>query len=200
MIQNLYLVREGADIASSLRRALENGAPVSPLHAKKNLSANTVTDEVVVVSLGKDWTKALQVVKDLRKDGLQFYAVFSSPTMLQETLAQLETPSKRVNGKEKLGARRSGAHQIEEPCLDELIEKKLSHFVSKICQSEGKNLYELLIQEVEKPLIKFALKETEGNQVQASQLLGMHRNTLRKKMKDLKIVSGKTPSPSFIRK
>ena len=39
-----------------------------------------------------------------------------------------------------------------------------------------------LIQAVERPLIQHALRETNGNQVQAAQLLGMNRNTLRKKI------------------
>ena len=40
---------------------------------------------------------------------------------------------------------------------------------------------------VERPLIELALKETKGNQLQASQLLGMNRNTLRKKIGEFKI-------------
>ncbi len=79
----------------------------------------------------------------------------------------------------------------EELPFSELLENRLAEFVHRVSASDGKNLYDLLIREVEKPLIKLALQETEGNQVKASQLLGMHRNTLRKKMKELKITSVK---------
>ena len=48
-------------------------------------------------------------------------------------------------------------------------------------------LYGLIIKEVEKPLIKRALGATEGNQLKASKLLGINRNTLRKKILELKI-------------
>jgi len=45
----------------------------------------------------------------------------------------------------------------------------------------------MIIQLVEKPLIKMILQETQGNQTKASALLGINRNTLRRKMKELDI-------------
>lgn len=46
-------------------------------------------------------------------------------------------------------------------------------------------LYQIVLQEVEKPLIEITLKAVEGNQKKASEILGINRNTLRKKMQDL---------------
>jgi len=43
------------------------------------------------------------------------------------------------------------------------------------------------MQRVEKPLITHVLRKTEGNQVRAASLLGINRNTLRKKIKELGI-------------
>ena len=40
---------------------------------------------------------------------------------------------------------------------------------------------------MERPLIKLVLKKTRANQVHAAQLLGINRNTLRKKIKELNI-------------
>lgn len=48
-------------------------------------------------------------------------------------------------------------------------------------------LYDLVIRCVEKPLIEIALNHTRGNQTRAAELLGLNRNTLRKKMQDLDI-------------
>jgi two-component system nitrogen regulation response regulator GlnG len=45
----------------------------------------------------------------------------------------------------------------------------------------------MLIKAVERPLIAHTLKETNGNQIQAAHLLGMNRNTLRKKITELRI-------------
>ena len=66
-------------------------------------------------------------------------------------------------------------------CLESYIESKLSEFVKGMKSSAGRNLHPMLISAVERPLITFALKETNGNQIQAAHLLGMNRNTLRKK-------------------
>ncbi len=43
-------------------------------------------------------------------------------------------------------------------------------------------LYEMVIHCVEKPLIETILQRVEGNQTQAAELLGINRNTLRKKI------------------
>ena len=52
---------------------------------------------------------------------------------------------------------------------------------------EAGDIYSMVIQRVEKPLITLVLKKTEGNQVRAANLLGINRNTLRKKIRELGI-------------
>ena len=46
-------------------------------------------------------------------------------------------------------------------------------------------VYDRVLQDVERPLISICLAATRGNQIRAAQLLGLNRNTLRKKIKDL---------------
>ena len=46
------------------------------------------------------------------------------------------------------------------------------------------NLHGLMVGLVEKPLLRAVMRETKGNQVRAAQLLGINRNTLRKKLKE----------------
>jgi two-component system nitrogen regulation response regulator GlnG len=48
-------------------------------------------------------------------------------------------------------------------------------------------LYDRILRDVESPLITAALAATRGNQIRAAELLGLNRNTLRKKIKDHKI-------------
>ena len=48
-------------------------------------------------------------------------------------------------------------------------------------------LYERVLREVETPLIELSLSATRGNQIKAAELLGLNRNTLRKKIRDLDI-------------
>ena len=54
-----------------------------------------------------------------------------------------------------------------------------------LCPSSG--LYDRVIQEVERPLLSATLKSVKGNQKKAAEILGMNRNTLRKKLADLHI-------------
>ena len=48
-------------------------------------------------------------------------------------------------------------------------------------------LYNRILREVERPLIMQTLQVTRGNQVKASEVLGLNRNTLRKKIRELGI-------------
>ena len=48
-------------------------------------------------------------------------------------------------------------------------------------------LYDRVLREIEKPLIQLSLSATRGNQLKAAQLLGLNRNTLRKKVRELDI-------------
>ncbi len=50
-----------------------------------------------------------------------------------------------------------------------------------------KGLYERVLKEIERPLLSIALASTRGNQIRASELLGLNRNTLRKKIRELDI-------------
>ena len=46
-------------------------------------------------------------------------------------------------------------------------------------------LYDRIVREVERPLIAISLAASRGNQIRAAQLLGLNRNTLRKKIREL---------------
>ena len=76
-------------------------------------------------------------------------------------------------------------HQIRS--IGKFIETKLKGFMKNIKSFEKFDLYNMVIPEVEKALIVMVMKETRGNQIKASQLLGINRNTLRSKIKKLGI-------------
>jgi two-component system, NtrC family, nitrogen regulation response regulator GlnG len=66
--------------------------------------------------------------------------------------------------------------------LEDIIERKLIECVRGLRQHASANLYGLMIGLVEKPLLRAVLRETGGNQLRAAQILGINRNTLRKKL------------------
>ncbi len=88
---------------------------------------------------------------------------------------------------ESIAARGDGA------ALAELIAGRIGQWLDSPDGEEPRDLYEKLVAEIEKPLIELALKRTSGNQVKAARMLGLNRNTLRKKITDHKIVLTKYP-------
>ncbi len=75
--------------------------------------------------------------------------------------------------------------------LDEILEQKLVEVLNKIdpyVETKTKlGIFDDIIRVVEKILIKSAMQRVDHVQIAAAQLLGINRNTLRKKMKELKI-------------
>lgn len=71
--------------------------------------------------------------------------------------------------------------------LEDYLESKMGDFVRGMRSGSARNLHPILISAVERPLIASALRETQGNQIQAAELLGLNRNTLRKKITELHI-------------
>ena len=77
---------------------------------------------------------------------------------------------------------------MEEESLSDAIERHLRTYFS--AHRDGlptAGLYDRILHEMERPLITLSLEATRGNQVRASTLLGLNRNTLRKKIRELDI-------------
>lgn len=72
--------------------------------------------------------------------------------------------------------------------LGATVEQHMSdYFRAHSSSLPATGLYQRVIREVERPLILETLRATGGNQVKAATLLGLNRNTLRKKIRELKI-------------
>jgi DNA-binding protein Fis len=68
--------------------------------------------------------------------------------------------------------------------LGDWLEKSVKQYVVAMKDYDNGQLHELILNGVERPLIEMVLRETAGNQTQASNILGINRNTLRKKIKE----------------
>ena len=72
--------------------------------------------------------------------------------------------------------------------LSEWLQKTVKKYITVMNGDDNGHLHDLVITGVEKPLLKMILKETNGNQTQAANILGINRNTLRKKMQEYNLL------------
>ncbi len=71
--------------------------------------------------------------------------------------------------------------------LEKWLDKSIKQYVGAMDEKNNGHLHELIIGGIEKPLVEIVLKETNGNQTQAANILGINRNTLRKKISEYEI-------------
>ena len=73
--------------------------------------------------------------------------------------------------------------------LSALTDEALRSYFASLNGHRPGDLYQLVIGEVEKPLLKAVLSYTNGNQSRAAEILGINRGTLRKKLKSYDLAS-----------
>jgi two-component system nitrogen regulation response regulator GlnG len=102
---------------------------------------------------------------------------------------------------ETIGAEQIAAELVETPAMpsespaaagpEPLVRAVERHIRDFLAAHDGSmspsDIYDRVIAEVERPLIRLTLAATRGNQIKAAAMLGLNRNTLRKKIRDLDI-------------
>ncbi len=78
---------------------------------------------------------------------------------------------------------------LQQVSLEKLVKSKLEVLFQqqKEAQVELSGLYNIVLEQVEKPLIELSLKAFNGNQVKTAIMLGINRNTLKKKIDNYKL-------------
>jgi len=76
--------------------------------------------------------------------------------------------------------------------LERDLNARVAAFAAKVLETGDEDtpvddLYHAVLREIEVPLLQVALKATRGNQIKAAKLLGLNRNTLRKKIRELDV-------------
>ena len=114
-------------------------------------------------------------VRELENFILRISALYSEDLLNIEII---ESELERLEGDNK---------NIDELNLSSLIDHYFKRSKDKLLSNNNKNIYSVIIEKVEKSLIENILDYTNGNQLKASEILGLNRNTLRKKIGDLSI-------------
>lgn len=71
--------------------------------------------------------------------------------------------------------------------LRDCVRSVLTNYINDLEGHSVDDLYQLVLAEVEAPLLETILSHTNGNQSKAAQMLGINRGTLRKKLKQYNI-------------
>ena len=67
--------------------------------------------------------------------------------------------------------------------LSHAVKHSIRRYLYELDGTQPNNMYELVLRQIEQPLFEAILEHTKGNQSRASELLGLNRGTLRKKLR-----------------
>ena len=67
--------------------------------------------------------------------------------------------------------------------LANCVKRALERYFRDLDGEKTTDLYSMVISEVERPLLEVVMRHAESNQCRAAEILGINRNTLRKKLK-----------------
>lgn len=78
----------------------------------------------------------------------------------------------------------NAALKVEEPLsLRESVERTMANYFDQLDGEQVSDVYQMVLAEVEAPLLEAVMHYVRDNQTKASQILGLNRGTLRKKLK-----------------
>ncbi|KPK04554.1 MAG: Fis family transcriptional regulator [Betaproteobacteria bacterium SG8_39] len=71
--------------------------------------------------------------------------------------------------------------------LGDAVRRSLERYFKDLDGETPSAIYDMVLRIIEKPMIETVLRQAEGNQTSAAEMLGINRNTLRKKIQQLRI-------------
>ena len=71
--------------------------------------------------------------------------------------------------------------------LADSVKRSLERYFKDMDGEKPTSIYQMVLKNVEKPMIEMVLAQAKGNQTLAAEMLGINRNTLRSKMQHLRI-------------
>ena len=142
--------------------------------------------------LGRSRTELGAGEKTLSKEALRALTAYHWPgnvreleNVLKRAVVLSSNPTLLPEDFPELAASRGQGPRIDDLSLEELLEVKLRRFLDQMEGLSLSGIYGQVIEVVERPLLTLILERTGGNQVRAAEILGINRNTLRKKLTNL---------------
>ena len=68
--------------------------------------------------------------------------------------------------------------------LDDCVKRTLNRYFRDLDGEAPHAVYDMVLRSVEKPMLEVVMRQTDGNQSAAAEILGINRNTLRRKLND----------------
>jgi two-component system, NtrC family, nitrogen regulation response regulator GlnG len=112
-------------------------------------------------------------VRELENTLVRAAVLAPGPTLMPQDLA--------------LAKRETATTVYDDMSLEDIVRVKLKEYFRQTGDVEPRDLHPLIMERVERPLIELTLERTHGNQLKAASILGINRNTLHKKITQLKI-------------
>lgn len=153
-----------------------------------NAGVKRFTQESMTCLMGYDWPGNVRELENL----IQRLMALTPGDLIHPEYLQLPLAKAAVEKSVLVDVPASTLQ--EEGCrvsLETAVDEVISHYLSIMTGRESIKLYDIIIQRVESVLLERILREMRGNQVKAAALLGLNRNTLRKKMMEIRSGIGK---------
>ncbi|MGF1626724.1 MAG: nitrogen regulation protein NR(I) [Alphaproteobacteria bacterium] len=147
-----------------LEQAVEIGLPRKGLH-----------DSALTRLKAYDWPGNVRELENLVR---RLAALYSEDVITGDIVA-----AELADGEPEAPGTRSQAENLS-ACVQHHLE---SYFAAHGGGLPASGLYHRILHEIERPLLRLTLGATNGNQIKAASVLGLNRNTLRKKIRELDI-------------
>jgi two-component system nitrogen regulation response regulator GlnG len=143
---------------------------------KQGLPAKTIAGDALERMKRYHWPGNVRELENLVR---RLAALYSDEVIGTEVIeSELSDPAPHARLEEARG----------EQNLSSTIESHLQrYFSAHVDGLPPPGLYDRILREIERPLISLSLIATRGNQIKAAHMLGLNRNTLRKKIRDLDV-------------
>jgi DNA-binding protein Fis len=101
----------------------------------------------------------------------------------------LEGPSRKADARGRPSARDQNREAAASRSLEDVVLARLREYALNLQGHAAKDMYGLIMPQLERPLVRVAMELAKGRQRHAAAMLGIHRNTLRMRLKELGLES-----------